>query len=95
MKTTGSQFSAEALDQFPDVAASAGEAAKSKSFDNASQCDTSTNTEQLKISQQPVSFIWTYILFSEYVTLMLILRFFNSGCCLSSQPTKHTQGEEE
>ncbi|XP_016568403.2 uncharacterized protein LOC107866899 isoform X2 [Capsicum annuum] len=54
MKTTGSQFSAEALDQFPDVAASAGEAAKSKSFDNASQCDTSTNTEQLKISQQPV-----------------------------------------
>ncbi|CAN4122982.1 unnamed protein product [Withania somnifera] len=53
-RTTSSQFSAEALKQFPDVAASAGEAAKSKSFDYASQCDTSINTEQLEISLEPI-----------------------------------------
>lgn len=50
VRTTSSQFSAEALKQFPDVAVSAGEAAKSKSFDDASQCDTSINTAQLEIS---------------------------------------------
>lgn len=53
IRTTSSQFSAEALKQFPDVAVSAKEAAKTKSFDDASQCDTSINTEQLEISLQP------------------------------------------
>lgn len=41
-------------EQFSDAAVSAGEAVKSKSFDDASQCDRSINTEQLEISLQPV-----------------------------------------
>ncbi|CAN4093981.1 unnamed protein product [Withania somnifera] len=56
IRTTSSQFSAEALKQFPDVAVSAGEAAKSRSFDDASQCDTSINTELLQISLPVVAY---------------------------------------
>ncbi|KAK4351878.1 hypothetical protein RND71_027396 [Anisodus tanguticus] len=37
-----------------DLAVSAGEAAKSKLFEDASRCDTSIKTEQLEISLQPV-----------------------------------------
>ncbi|MCD7455791.1 hypothetical protein HAX54_029645 [Datura stramonium] len=56
VRTTSSHFSAEAdaMQQLPDVAVSAEEAAKSKSFDDASLCDTSINTEQLEISLQPI-----------------------------------------
>lgn len=54
IRTNSSQFSAEALKQFPDIAVSAGEAAKSKSFHDASPCDTFINTEQLEISSQQV-----------------------------------------
>lgn len=63
IRTNSSQFSAEALKQFPDIAVSAGEAAKSKSFHDASPCDTFINTEQLEISSQQVTFVWTSILF--------------------------------
>ncbi|XP_055833268.1 uncharacterized protein LOC129902200 isoform X2 [Solanum dulcamara] len=54
IRTNSFQFSAEALKHFPDIAVSAGEAIKSKSFDDASRCNTSINTEQLGISPQPV-----------------------------------------
>nr|XP_033515820.1 uncharacterized protein LOC104111001 isoform X2 [Nicotiana tomentosiformis] len=52
--TTSSQFNDEVSKQFPEVAVSAGEAAKLKSSEDASQCDTSISTEQLEISLQPV-----------------------------------------
>lgn len=61
IRTTNSQFNDEVSKQFPEVAVSAGEAAKLKSSEDASQCDTSISTEQLEISLQPVGFIWTFL----------------------------------
>ncbi|XP_075082191.1 uncharacterized protein LOC107808730 isoform X2 [Nicotiana tabacum] len=54
IRTTNSQFNDEVSKQFPEVAVSAGEAAKLKSSEDASQCDTSISTEQLEISLQPI-----------------------------------------
>ncbi|OIS96920.1 PREDICTED: uncharacterized protein LOC109234282 isoform X2 [Nicotiana attenuata] len=54
IRTTSSQFNDEVSKQFPEVAVSAGEAAKLKSSEDASQCDTSISTEQLEISLQPI-----------------------------------------
>ncbi|XP_060199827.1 uncharacterized protein LOC132628115 isoform X2 [Lycium barbarum] len=41
-------------EQFPDLAVSAGEATKSKSFGDASRCETSIKTEHPEISLRPV-----------------------------------------